>query len=97
MFGNNFFVNSVLEDSTYNELLNDVSNIDYSIFYRGTVVENSDPLGLGRVRVRVPQIYGSEDQRDSSFYVPTYAIPWATSAIISGACNNTGAFLIPNR
>ncbi len=96
MFGNNFFVNSVLEDSTYNELLNDVSNIDYSIFYRGTVVENSDPLGLGRVRVRVPQIYGSEDQRDSSFYVPTYAIPWATSAIMAGAGNNTGAFLIPN-
>ena len=96
MFNTQLYLSSVDSDEEYNKFLNEVMNVDYSIFYRGTVVDNNDPLNLGRVRVRVPQIYGSEQQRDSDIYTPTYAIPWATSAIMSGAGNNTGSFLIPN-
>lgn len=96
MFGSNFLSNSMQDNEAYNNLLNEVMNVDYTAFYRGTVVDNSDPMNMGRVRVRVPQIYGSEEQRDEDIYVPTYAIPWATSAIMAGAGNNTGSYLIPN-
>ena len=96
MFGSNFLSNSMQDNEAYNKLLDKVMNVDYTAFYRGTVVDNSDPMNMGRVRVRVPQIYGSEEQRDKDIYVPTYAIPWATSAIMAGAGNNTGAYLIPN-
>ena len=95
MFGNQFF-SSFGSDDEYNKLLDDVFGVDYTAFYRGTVVDNDDPLHFGRVRVRVPQIYGSEEQRDTNLYTPNIAIPWATSAIMAGAGNNTGAYLIPN-
>ena len=95
MFGNMFF-STVENDDEYNKLLKEVMETDYSCFYRGTVVDNDDPMQMGRVRVRIPQIYGSEEQRDQDIYTPTYAIPWATSAIMAGAGNNTGAYLIPN-
>lgn len=95
MFGNQFF-SSTSSDDEYNKLLDDVFGADYTAFYRGTVVDNDDPLHFGRVRVRVPQIYGSSEQRDTKLYTPNIAIPWATSAIMAGAGNNTGAYLIPN-
>lgn len=95
MFNNQFFSN-MLNDDAYNNLLKEVMEVDYTAFYRGTVVDNDDPMNMGRVRVRIPQIYGAESQRDQDIYVPSYAIPWATSAIMAGAGNNTGAYLIPN-
>ena len=96
MFGNLWFNSNVENDDKYNEFLKEIMETNYSTFYRGTVVDNTDPMNSGRVRVRIPQIYGSEEQRDKDIYVPTYAIPWATSAIMAGAGNNTGAYLIPN-
>ena len=96
MFGRQMFITNQEQDTELNEFIDEISKIDYSIFYRGTVVDNNDPENLGRVRVRVPQIYGAEGDRESDIYVPTYAIPLATPAIMVGAGNNTGAYLIPN-
>ncbi|MBO7615058.1 MAG: hypothetical protein J6T15_05120 [Bacilli bacterium] len=96
MFGNRIIESLSEVDTDYNKLLDELTKVDYSCFYRGTVVDNHDPLNLGRVRVRIPQIYGSETQRNSSLYTPTSSIPFATSAIMVGAGNNTGSFLIPN-
>lgn len=96
MFNNQIFSNNLLEDESYDKLIDDVMKVDYKAFYRGTVVDNDDPMKMGRVRVRVPQIYGAEVQKDDSIYVPSYSIPWASSAIMTGAGNNTGAYLIPN-
>ena len=96
MFSNNIYSNNLQDDEDYNKLLDEVLKVDYTAFYRGIVVDNDDPLGIGRIKVRVPQIYGAEDQRDTDLYVPTYAIPYATPAIMVGAGNNTGAYLIPN-
>lgn len=96
MFNNQIYANNLQNDEDYNKLLDDILKVDYTAFYRGIVVDNYDPLGLGRVKVRVPQIYGAEDQKNTNLYVPTYSIPYATSAVMVGAGNNTGAFLIPN-
>ena len=67
--------------------------IDYSVFYRGIVVDNLDPDLKGRIKVRIPQIYGSDTSED--YYLPNSAIPWATCAI-SPASNDSGTFLPPN-
>lgn len=38
----------------------------------GIVEDNVDPKGLGRVRVRIFDIHGSDKLK-----IPTYALPWA--------------------
>jgi uncharacterized protein involved in type VI secretion and phage assembly len=50
--------------------------------YRGIVADNSDPLMLGRVKARVPDIYGEEE---SGWALPS--LPYAG--------NGVGLFLIP--
>lgn len=67
--------------------------IDYTAFYRGVVVENYDPERKGRIKVRIPQIYGADPMLQ--YFVPTNSIPWAICAI-SPAGNDSGTFLPPN-
>ena len=50
--------------------------------YRGTVVDNSDPNGIGRVKACVPDIFGDED---SGWALPS--LPYAGDGV--------GLFLIP--
>ncbi len=50
--------------------------------YRGTVVQNVDPLGLGRVQVVVPSVGGGG------------ATPWAT-ACVPLAGSSMGTYLVP--
>lgn len=69
-------------------------DINYNAFYRGYVVDNNDPLKLGRVRVRVPSIHGI--YTDSDNYVPNSMIPWASSGIFNGAANDSGQYLVPD-
>ena len=95
MFNNRLISTNISNNERYNEFL-DSLKFDYSQIYRGTVVDNDDPLKLGRVKVRVPQIHGSESNTESDIYLPTFSIPWATSAVMVGAGNNTGSYLIPN-
>jgi hypothetical protein len=40
----------------------------------GVVVSTEDPLRLGRVRVRVPQVYGDESEDE---FIPDAGLPWA--------------------
>ena len=95
MFENRFMSTRVDDDENYVKFI-DSLKFNYSAIYRGYVVDTDDPLRLGRVKVRIPQLYGSEDNQESESYVPTYSIPWATSAIMVGAGNNTGSYLIPS-
>lgn len=46
------------------------STIDESAFYIGTVVDNNDPLKIGRVRVRVPHLLPEDN-------IPDDHCPWA--------------------
>lgn len=50
--------------------------------YRGTVADNSDPNGYGRIKARVPDVYGDED---SGWALPS--VPYAGDGV--------GLFLIP--
>ena len=82
------FIDNEEIDSLLEEL-----KINYSSFWRGIVVDNNDPDKLGRVKVRIPQIYGIDI--DDASYVSNPSIPWATCAI-SQASNDSGTFLPPN-
>ena len=63
--------------------------------YEGTVVDNADPLKLGRVRVRVPQIHGVETDAE---FIQTYDLPWINQRppAFLGNTQNSGMFLVPD-
>lgn len=59
--------------------------------YAGVVENNADPLGLGRVKARVPHVWGSDST--GSGYVPTNDLPWALPAgMPAGGSNSSGGF-----
>ena len=83
---------NLIVDTDLNNLL-DKLKIDYSQFYRGIVVDNQDPDKKGRIKVRVPQIYGINVNSDT--FISTDSIPWATCGI-NQAGNDSGTYLPPN-
>lgn len=59
--------------------------------YAGTVENNEDPLKLGRLKVRVPHVYGSDST--GSGYIPTNDLPWAlTAGMPAGGSSASGGF-----
>lgn len=66
------------------------SKTDFSLFYRGIVVSVNDPLKLGRARIRIPSLHGSNNQVPG--YVPDQSLPWATPAVWSSSGNDMGTF-----
>ena len=72
------------------QYLMDSTRVNYNLFYRGIVVDINDPLKLGRARIRVPSIHGTNKQ--NSNYVSDMNIPWAFPAIWSSAGNDQGMF-----
>ena len=92
MFNVNIDNNNILIDNELDTYLNNLK-VDYNQFYRGIVIENVDPDRLGRIKVRIPQLYGSDPS--SSNYIDNNSIPWANCAIYN-AGNDSGSFLPPN-
>ena len=66
------------------------SKTDFSLFYRGIVVSVNDPLKLGRARIRIPSLHGSNNQVPG--YIPDMSLPWATPAVWSSSGNDMGTF-----
>lgn len=68
----------------------------------GEVVDNEDPLQLGRVRVRV---FGKFDTREnpyderSRYIIPDDALPWAfpTGYFSGGSSSGSGTFSVPKK
>lgn len=84
--GGNFF-------SDANKMLLDSTRVNFNMFYRGIVVNVDDPMHLGRAKVRVPSIHGTN--RNNSNFVPDSSLPWATPAVWSNAGNDMGEFNPP--
>ncbi len=63
--------------------------------YGGTVEENRDPLKLGRLKVRVPHVFGTTGS--GSGFVATNDLPWAMPAgMPAGGSGSSGGFsLLP--
>ena len=56
------------------------------MFYRARVEDRIDPLGLGRVRVRIPAIHQG---------VKSVDLPWATMVSPLGGGSDSGSFCVP--
>ena len=59
--------------------------------YVGKVEDNMDPLKLGRLKVRVPSIYGEKSE------IPTSKIPWADPNFPYGGSDDVGFFFVPEK
>lgn len=65
--------------------------MNFGFTYAGIVESNKDPLKLGRVKVRVPHVYGSEST--GSGYVGVNDLPWALPAgMPAGGSAQSGGF-----
>lgn len=65
--------------------------MNLSLTFAGVVEINQDPLKLGRLKVRVPLVYGVGE--DSASYIGTNDLPWAMPAgMPAGASAKSGGF-----
>jgi phage baseplate assembly protein gpV len=62
-----------------------------SVSYKGTVVDNNDPLKIGRVRVRVFEMYGNPAIEQ---YIPDEDLPWINQRPNS-FLGGTSSFAVP--
>ena len=92
MFNTNLVNYQLQQDSSMEDVL-DKLKIDYNAFYRAYVIDNNDIENLGRVKVRIPVIHGTNSS--SEYYTPNSALPWASPGVFNSSGNDSGAYLIP--
>lgn len=95
LFGNTIIQTAREEtslDRSINTIIKDSYNVDLNAFYRAIVVNNKDPLLLGRVQVRIPSIHGTSNTR---IQTPAQALPWAFPGTWSCTGNDMGQYLVP--
>ena len=63
-------------------------------FYRAQVVSNVDPMGIGRVKIRIPSLHGVNSKQVG--YVEDSMLPYAFPGIIQGAGSGEGQYLLPS-
>lgn len=61
--------------------------------YCGLVEDNLDPLKIGRIKIRIPHIHGSNP--NSSMFIPTSGLQWSYPCIPFFAGYDCGSFIIP--
>ena len=65
--------------------------MNFGFTYAGIVESNKDPLKLGRLKIRVPHVYGSS--ATGSGYIATNDLPWALPAgLPAGGSSASGGF-----
>ena len=62
-------------------------------FYCGIVEDTNDPFKMGRIKVRIPGLHGTEKGQHN--YLSTQDIPWASPALLNGGTNDMGQMIIP--
>lgn len=60
---------------------------DYTKIFRALVVDNEDPEGIGRVKVRIYPLHGLDNVSDAN-------LPWASMCSPFGSANS-GSFIVP--
>lgn len=82
-----------LTNSARKKIAESTPEINPNAFYIGIVTNTNDFYKIGRVQVRIPMIHGGASfQRN---YLPDSALPWAKPAIMIGAGNDMGQFIVP--
>ena len=94
MFGNTL-LESFNQDESFDKFVKDMDDIDYHTFYRGEVIDNNDPLKLGRVRVRIVDFHGTKDGKGTYTYLNSSSLPWATPGNLTLGYDS-GSYLLPN-
>lgn len=64
-------------------------------FYIGIVTNTNDVYKIGRVQVRVPALHGTNTNQN--IYISDSSLPWARPAILNGAGNDMGQFIVPTK
>ena len=65
--------------------------MNFGFTYAGIVANNKDPLKLGRLKVRVPHVFGSDSSGSGS--IPVNDLPWALPAgLPAGGSGASGGF-----
>jgi len=77
--------------SVINPLSFDKIELKEETHYHGTVVDNSDPLQIGRLKIRIEELFGTGDE------IPDSALPWAIkcSSPSFGGGSNISGFSVP--
>ena len=68
---------------------------DRSNFYRAIVVSNDDPMHIGRVKIRIPSLHGSDPSQ--THYVADSSLPYAFPGVMQGAGYHEGQYLLPSK
>ena len=89
---NNYNIGTDFFSSDNRDLLSS-TKVNFNLFYRGIVISVDDPMKLGRAKIRVPSIHGTN--RNNSNFVPDSVLPWATPAVWANAGNDMGEFNPP--
>ena len=69
-------------------------SFDRSGFYRAIVVSNDDPLGIGRIKIRIPALHGSNSEQLG--YMDDSMLPFAFPGIFQGAGYREGQYMLPS-
>jgi phage baseplate assembly protein gpV len=59
--------------------------------WKGVVAENRDPAGIGRLKIRIPQL-----QTDDQDIIDDYSLPWAYPMVLDPGAG-TGSFDVPDK
>lgn len=60
--------------------------------WRGFCEENADPMGLGRIKVRIPALHGEEEG-----VIKTQDLPWCSACLPPGGGSDFGGFVVPTK
>lgn len=92
----NRILNTNLNKETRNTYKQDYTETaSPNAFYMAIVVNTNDLYKLGRIQIRVPALHGIKTSQ--SIYLSDSALPWARPAILNGAGNDMGQFIIPSK
>lgn len=84
---------SNLMKETMNQAKKVMQQFNPNAFYIALVEDTNDPYKLGRVKIRIPAVHGTNNTQ--SYYLPNSGLPWARPAVFNAGGNDMGQFIVP--